>query len=85
MARMRIQPVFPTGANMTRIRALIFFLTCSPVIATADLTGLIPEHTIGLIAEESSGVSAKRNLDTITLYHRTRASSQFRQAAEHIL
>ena len=70
---------------MTRIRALIFFLTCSPVIATADLTGLIPEHTIGLIAEESSGVSAKRNLDTITLYHRTRASSQFRQAAEHIL
>jgi len=28
---------------------------------------------------------AKRNLDTITLYHRTRASSQFRQAADHIL
>ncbi|MEJ2534919.1 MAG: DUF4910 domain-containing protein, partial [Gammaproteobacteria bacterium] len=29
--------------------------------------------------------SAKRNLDTITLYHRTRASAQYRQAAEHVL
>lgn len=53
--------------------------------AKADLTQLIPEPTIRAIADESSGVSAKRNLDTITLYHRTRASSQFRQAAEHVL
>ena len=51
----------------------------------ADLTRLIPESTIAVIAGETSGVSAKRNLDTITLYHRTRASSQFRQAAEHVL
>ncbi len=51
----------------------------------ADLTRLIPESAISAIAEETSGVSAKRNLDTITLYHRTRASSQFRQAADHVL
>lgn len=51
----------------------------------ADLTRLIPESAISAIAEETSGVSAKRNLDTITLYHRTRASSQFRLAADHVL
>ncbi len=51
----------------------------------ADLTRLIPESTIAVIAGETSGVSAKRNLDTITLYHRTRASSQFRQAADHVV
>jgi len=65
------------------IFALIFAL--SPVLVLADLTALIPESTIAVIAEETSGVAAKRTLDTITLYHRTRASSQFRQAAEHVL
>ena len=64
-------------------------LTCVLSVFTlpihADLTRLIPESTIGLIAEETSGISPKRNLDTITLYHRTRASSQFRQAADHVL
>ena len=36
------------------------------------------------VAVETSGEAAKRNLDRITLYHRTRASDQFRDAAEHI-
>jgi len=53
--------------------------------AQADLTQLIPESTIDVLAKETSGISAKRNLDTITLYHRTRASLQYRQAAEHVL
>ena len=53
--------------------------------AQADLTQLVSESTIDVLARETSGISAKRNLDTITLYHRTRASSQFRQAADHIL
>ena len=61
----------------------VLSLSAFPVFA--DLTRLIPESTIAVIAGETSGVSAKRNLDTITLYHRTRASSQFRQAAEHVL
>ncbi len=51
----------------------------------ADLSQLIPESTIDVLARETSGISAKRNLDTITLYHRTRASSQYRQAADHVL
>ena len=62
---------------------LLLSATASP--ASAELTALIAEPTIAAIAAETSGVSAKRNLDTLTLYHRTRASSQFRQAAEHIL
>ena len=53
--------------------------------AQADLSQLIPESTIDVLAGETSGISAKRNLDTITLYHRTRASSQFREAADHVL
>ncbi len=65
-----------------RLPALLLLL--SPIFATADLTRLVPESTLSQIAEEVSGVSAKRNLDTITLYHRTRASSQYRAAAEHI-
>ena len=51
----------------------------------ADLSQLIPESTIDVLARETSGISAKRNLDTITAYHRTRASSQYRQAADHVL
>jgi len=64
---------------------LTCFLSIFALPTYADLIRLIPESTIGLIAEETSGISAKRNLDTITLYHRTRASSQFRQAADHVL
>jgi hypothetical protein len=71
--------------TMNRTLSLACFLACLPSLATADLNSLIPESTIEAIAQEVSGVSAKRNLDTITLYHRTRASSQFRQAAEHVL
>jgi aminopeptidase YwaD len=69
--------------NKFRIFACLF--TLIPSLLPADLTALIPESTIAMIAGETSGVAAKRNLDTITLYHRTRASTQFRQAAEHVL
>lgn len=64
---------------------LASLLICFSVTGLADITRIIPESTITLLAEEVSGVSAKRNLDTVTLYHRTRASSQFRKATEHIL
>lgn len=72
------------------IYALIF-LGCSPLlawhssVAQADLTALVPEPVLEQIAAQVSGVSAKRNLDTVTLYHRTRASTGFRAAAEHVL
>ena len=70
---------------MLKSLPLALLITLFPVLASADLTALIDEPTIAVIAGETSGVSAKRNLDTITLYHRTRASSQYRQAAEHVL
>ncbi len=70
---------------MSKKQIFVFFFAFIPALVLADLTALIPESTIAVIADETSGVAAKRNLDTITLYHRTRASSQFRQAAEHVL
>ncbi len=52
--------------------------------AAAELREIMNEKHLLMIAQELSGEEAKRNLDRVTLYHRTRASSQFRQAAEHI-
>jgi hypothetical protein len=54
-------------------------------IARADLTDLVPEAVLKQIAEETSGEAAKRNLDTITLQHRMRASSQFTAATNHVV
>jgi aminopeptidase YwaD len=71
--------------TMNKKQTSIFLFAFIPALALADLTALIPESTIAAIADETSGVAAKRNLDTVTLYHRTRAGSQFRQAAEHVL
>ncbi|RLA34635.1 MAG: hypothetical protein DRR11_02335 [Gammaproteobacteria bacterium] len=53
--------------------------------ASADIRELVPEDVLKQIAEETSGEAAKRNLDTITLQHRMRASSQFDEATQHIL
>ena len=53
--------------------------------AQADLTDLVPVETLKQIAEETSGEAAKRNLDTITLQHRMRASDQFDDATSHIV
>ncbi|MCB1607605.1 MAG: DUF4910 domain-containing protein [Xanthomonadales bacterium] len=60
------------------------------LVATLLATGAIAQPlpmdpaTLEAIATETSGEAAKRNLDRITLEHRTRASSQFRAAAEHV-
>jgi len=53
--------------------------------AQADLTDLVREEVLKQIAEETSGEAAKRNLDTITLQHRMRASSQFGEATQHVV
>jgi len=45
---------------------------------------LLPENVLKQFAEEVSGTAAKRNLDQITLYHRTRASRQYGKAVEHV-
>jgi len=62
---------------------LLLLLTAAS--ANADLRDLVSEDTLKRIAEETSGEAAKRNLDTITLQHRMRASSQFDEATQHIL
>jgi len=54
-------------------------------LAIADIRELISEELLLQIAEETSGEAAKRNLDTITLQHRMRASSQFDIATQHIV
>jgi hypothetical protein len=53
--------------------------------AGADIRELLPEDVLKQVAEEISGEEAKRNLDTLTLQHRMRASSQFDEATAHIL
>ena len=53
--------------------------------AHAELTDLVREEVLKQIAEETSGEAAKRNLDTITLQHRMRASSQFSEATQHVV
>ena len=52
---------------------------------SADVRELVAEDVLKQIAEETSGEAAKRNLDTITLQHRMRASNQFDEATQHIL
>ena len=71
---------------MSRIRTLavtsiLFFSTNTH----ADIRELVPESVLKQIAEEISGIEAKRNLDTLTLYHRMRASAQFDQATAHVV
>ncbi|MGI9204047.1 MAG: DUF4910 domain-containing protein [Woeseiaceae bacterium] len=63
----------------------ILFATALTAETNADIRELIPEDVLRQIAEETSGEAAKRNLDTITLQHRMRASDQFALATEHVL
>lgn len=69
----------------TSLCALFLATSFAAGPAQAQLPSLIPQSALQLFANEVSGVSAKRHLDTITVYHRTRASSEFRFAAEHVL
>ncbi len=57
---------------------------CFAQNAAAEIRELIDEAELAALAGEISGEAAKRNLDTVSTFHRTRASSQFRAAAEHI-
>jgi len=68
----------------TKFRSLAVLLLVS-LCANAEIRELVPETVLKSIAEEVSGEAAKRNLDTITLQHRMRASSQFDTATLHII
>ncbi|MDA0680543.1 MAG: DUF4910 domain-containing protein [Proteobacteria bacterium] len=68
----------------TRLMLAVTVLTMA-ISVQADLRDLVAEDVLKQIAEETSGEAAKRNLDTITLQHRMRASDQFAEATSHIL
>lgn len=70
---------------MKRNLIVVLFALSIPLTAQADIRELVPEVVLKQIAEETSGEAAKRNLDTITLQHRMRASDQFAEATHHIL
>ncbi len=53
--------------------------------ALGDEPVLLPKEVMKHFAEEISGTTAKRNLDQITLYHRTRASRQYGKAVDHVV
>lgn len=71
-----------------RMKKFVWLAATLPLLsvtATADIRELVSEDILMSIAEETSGEAAKRNLDTITLQHRMRASSQFDAATQHIV
>ena len=70
---------------MKYCRLLAALIALVSLSAHADIRELISEEVLLNIAEETSGEAAKRNLDTITLQHRMRASSQFEAATQHIV
>ena len=72
-----------TAAGMAATLTL-FAATAWAEHPAAELDGLVTRETLAVLAAEVSGVAAKRNLDQVTQYHRTRGSRQFRAAAEHI-
>jgi len=68
--------------NRFRILTALLLIVSTPV--RADLRDLVDEETLLQIAAETSGETAKRNLDAITLQHRMRASDGFKSATQHI-
>ena len=81
-----IAKVFKTSCKIT----LAFLFGVVAMLGTITNAGsandpeLLPEHMMKQFAEETSGTEAKRNLDQITLYHRTRASRQYAEAVDHV-
>ena len=66
------------------LTAVFVILMVASTHATADLRELVDENVLRVIAAETSGEAAKRNLDTITLQHRMRSGTQFDAATQHI-
>src|SRR5210317_458230 len=69
---------------MKIVRCVVLLLALTSLTANAELRDLVPEETLKVIAEETSGEAAKRNLDTVTLQHRMRSGTQFDNASQHI-
>jgi len=71
-------------APVRHFSALVLAALILALPVGAQQPPLLPEPVISALADELSGETAKDNLQYITRFHRTRASRQFRSAAEHI-
>ena len=82
---------FTKSTLLRRSMASAFFTWLAAVglwtgnAAFAENPSLLPKAVMKQFAEETSGTTAKRNLDQITLYHRTRASRQYGKAVDHVV
>lgn len=68
---------------MKKIIVILSFLIST--LGYSQQSPLLPERTMRAILQESSGASAKRNLQTITTFNRIRGSHEFHSAAEFVL
>jgi hypothetical protein len=80
--------VYYVGLHKGKIMRIAFSLAMAFCLISFNTISeefpLIDNDTANAISKEISGVSAKRHLDQVTLYHRTRASKQFRLASEYV-
>ncbi|MDD5542784.1 MAG: DUF4910 domain-containing protein [Acidobacteriia bacterium] len=65
-----------------KISVLLMVLACRGVFAQSQ--SLLPERQMQSIIQETSGASAKRNLQTITTFNRIRGSRDFHAAAQFV-
>jgi aminopeptidase YwaD len=63
---------------------LRLLLVVSPAIVSAHTPPLLPETYVAALVNESSGETAKRNLEGLARFHRQRGSQGFHEAAELI-
>lgn len=69
---------------MRRLITLFIALLVFPFTAFSQKPPLLPEDNVKALAQELSGESAKRNLESIVVNHRQRGSRGFHAAAEFV-
>jgi aminopeptidase YwaD len=69
--------------NRFIVLSLCLLLNTTP--ANDTQATLLPDSVIGVLTQELSGETAKRNLEYLARHHRMRGSRGFRSAADHIV
>jgi hypothetical protein len=70
---------------MRAVAAVLLCVTALVRLAAAQLPALLDDSVASALARETSGETAKRNLEYLTRLHRMRGSRDFRRAADHIV
>src|SRR5215471_12454857 len=70
------------GDSMHKSIVLLIALVALPFTVFAQKPPLLPEEYVKALAQELSGETAKRNLESIVVNHRQRGSKGFHAAAE---